>query len=118
MTRHKSQSYKQPIRIECRTNAQDDYEDITETWSPIHNTPFIGANFRSIGDRERSVAQQQGDYYDAEFRIRYYPGIRTEYRVVLMNNTHTSCPRTFNIVSAHDVDEEHFEILIRCVEKN
>ena len=113
---HRSRSYKHPIRIEQRVDVQDDYDSAKTPadWDPVVD---LSASIRTLSAREQTVASQQGQYVTHEFMTRYYPGIDTKMRILMQNNDAVT-GRRFNIVSAVDVDEEHFELKIQAIEKN
>ena len=113
MARHKSNSYKHPIRIEQRTDEQDDYEDTPAVWATVVDA---SANIRTLTSREQVVAQQNGLYTTHEISMRFYPGIDSQMRIRMMNDDATT-NRIFHIDSVHDVDEEHFELAIQATEK-
>lgn len=112
MLKHHRTDYRHPVRIERRGEDQDDYSNIAETWDEVIT---VSAAIRTLSRREQSYAQQIGQYVTHEIRMRYYPGIDSKDRLVLINTT--GVERVIGIVSIVDVDENHEELLITAAER-
>ena len=70
---------------------------------------FAWAAFRTLSGAERIAAQQVNATQTHEIKIRYRPGVKPDYRLVMGL-------RIFDIKDARNIDEANKEIWMRCTE--
>lgn len=101
-----SQQLRHRVKLQSKSVVQDSYGQETITWT---DEAQIWASIEPISGREYFLAKQVQAETTHRIRIRYYSGVRADWRVLYGT-------RVFNIESVINPEEANKEIILMCRE--